>query len=91
MSKKNIKIIQQILKKQNRYDLAIKLENCYYEDEVIDGWNGGIGEITIFVHPNNIIFFNRLDETDRELLLELFNSLPHDYYEINSIKFSLSE
>lgn len=89
MDRKNIKIIQQILKKQNRYDLAIKLDNCYYKDEIIDGWNGGIGEINLFVHPNNIIFFNRLEEKDTELLIELFNSLPHEYDAITSIKFSI--
>ncbi len=89
MSRNNIKIIQQILKKQNRYDLAVKLDNCYYDDTIIDGWNGGLGEINIFVHPNNIVFFNRLEKEDRELLVELFDSLPHEY--ISSYRYSLLE
>lgn len=41
-----------MLKKQDKYDLAIKLENAYYKDYQIDNWNGGIGEIEIFIHPN---------------------------------------
>ncbi len=36
MSEKNIKIVRNILKKQNKYDLAVKLENAYYKDHVMD-------------------------------------------------------
>lgn len=89
MGNKNIKIIQQILQDQNRYDLAVKLEGSYYEDYIIDGWNGGIGEVNIFVHPNNFLFFNGISEEDKDLLIKLFNGLPHEYFEIRSIKFTI--
>ncbi len=36
MSKEKIKIIQNILKKANRYDIAILLENAYFEDYTIE-------------------------------------------------------
>ena len=90
MNKKNIKIIQNILKEQNRYDLAIKLENCYYKDYLIDGWNGGIGEIELYVNPINYLFFkDNLSQEDEKLLIKLFDGLPHEYYEIQSLKFSI--
>lgn len=90
MSKENIKIIQNILKQQNQYNLAIKLDNAYYEDEQIDNWNGGIGEVNIFVHPNYFFELNSLDTDTKNLLLEIFNGLPHCYFSINSIKFSIN-
>lgn len=90
MSNKYIKIIQQILKQQDRYDLSVKLENCYYEDYTVDGCNGGIGEIKLFIHPNNFLFFkNELSKDDKDLLITLFDSLPHNYYEINSLVFAI--
>ncbi len=90
MSKKNIKIIQNILKKQNNYDLAIKLENAYYEDSMIDGWNGGIGEINLFVDAKYFFEFKNLDCDRHSLLIQIFDGLPHEYYEINSIKFTIN-
>jgi hypothetical protein len=81
-----IKIIQNILKKKNRYDLALKIENCYFEEYQIDN---NIGEIKLFVHPNNYLDFKELCEMDLALLVELFDGLPHDYYEINSIIFTI--
>ena len=87
--KSHIKIIQNILKKRNRYDLALKIENCYYEDYQTDGYNGGIGEINLFVHPNNYLDFKELCEADLALLVELFDGLPHNYYQIDSIVFTI--
>jgi hypothetical protein len=90
IDKDHIKIIQNILKNQNRYDLALKLENSYCEDYTIDNWNGGIGEVNIFVHPNCYLELDELSEDDKEILINLFNALPHDYYEIRSITFSIN-
>lgn len=88
--KNNIKIVQNILKKQNKYDLAIKLENSYYEDYQIDGWNGGIGEVKIYVHPNYFLELESIDDKTKEILIKIFNALPHDYYEISSIHFAIN-
>lgn len=90
MSKENIKIIQSILKKHGKYDLAIKLENSYYVDYKTDNWNGGIGEVNLFVHPNYFLEFNGLDIDTQKILLDIFNGLPHNYYEIDSIRFSIN-
>jgi hypothetical protein len=70
--------------------LAIKLENATYTDYQIDNWNGGIGEIELFVHPNYFFEFDSIDEDTKNLLIKVFNALPHTYYEINSIKFSIN-
>lgn len=86
MNKEHIKIVQNILKKQNRYDLAIKLENCYSDDYQVDSW---YGEINIYVHPNNYLELCNLENEDISLLVQLFNGLPHNYREIGSIVFSI--
>lgn len=90
MSKENIKTIQNMLKSQGYYDLAIKLENSYYEDYQIDNWNGGIGEVNIFVNPTYALECSDLDGDTINILLKIFNLLPHSYYEIHSIKFSIN-
>ena len=90
MDKNYIEIIQNILRKEDKYDLAIKLENAYYLDYQIDNWNGGIGEIELFVHPNYFFEFDAMDEDCKNILIKVFNGLPHKYYEINSIKFSIN-
>lgn len=90
MSNKNIKIIQNILKKQDNYDLALKLENAYYEDSMIDGWNGDIGEINLFVDAKYFLEFKNLDDDTLSLLIQIFDGLHHEYYGINSIKFTIN-
>ncbi len=79
-----------MLKKQDKYDLAIKLENAYYKDYRIDNWNGGIGEVEIFIHPNYFFEFDSLEEETKNILIKIFDALPHSYYEITSIKFSIN-
>ena len=85
----HIKIIQNILKKQERYDLALKLENCYYEDYQVDSYNGGLGEINLFVHPHHYLELTKLNDEDKALLISLFDGLPHNYYEITSLTFTI--
>ncbi len=86
MNKEHIKIIQNILKKQDRYDLAIKLEDSYCDDYQIDSW---YGEVNIYVHPNNYMELCSLEDTDLSLLIKLFNGLPYNYNEIGSVIFSI--
>lgn len=70
--------------------MAIKLENAFYKDYLIDNWNGGIGEIELFIHPNYFFELDSIDEDTRKILIKMFNALPHDYFEITSIKFSIN-
>jgi len=91
MAKENsIKIIQNILKQDKKFSLAVKLEKSYYEDYIIDGWNGGIGEVCLYIDAKFFLEIQSIDEKTKECLISLFNSLPHEYYEINSLKFAIS-
>jgi hypothetical protein len=90
MNTEHIKIIQNILKQQNKYDLAIYLEDSYCEDDKIDNWNGGLGEVKLYVHPNYYMDIQNITDDDRQILVRLFNSLPHEYYEITSITFAIN-
>lgn len=82
-----IKIIQNILKQQNKYDLAIKLEGCYYESYQCDNWEEGIN---LYVHPNYYLELSALHVDDFNLLIKLFNGLSHNSSEIIEITFSIN-
>ncbi len=86
MKQEHIKIIQNILKKQDKYDLAIKLEDSYCDDYQINDW---YGEVNIYVHPNSYMELCCLENTDLSLLIKVFNGLPHNYNEIGSVIFSI--
>ncbi len=83
MSRSNIKIVQNILKSQNKYNLAIKFDNAYYNLRTIDTmdeWEQCI--LDIFVHPNYFLELQSI-ENDKELLSifqGLFNSDTHIKY-----------
>jgi hypothetical protein len=89
MSQKNIKIIQNILKKEGKHHIAIQLENAYYEERIFDIENSALGEINIFVHPNNFIKLENLIDIDIKFLIQLFNGLPNNHKCITSIIFSI--
>ena len=88
MSKKNIKIIQSILKQENKYNIAVKLENAYYEERIFDVYNSNLKEINIFVNPNYFIELNNLIEENQKLLIQLFNGLD-THKDVVSIIFSI--
>jgi len=88
--KKDILRLQNILKKQDKYDLAIKLEQSYYSHNLIDGYNNGIGEVELFVHPNNFFELKKINDDDKRILIEYFDALPHEYGSINYIKFCIN-
>jgi hypothetical protein len=90
IDKDHIKIIQNILKNQNKYDLALKLENSYCEDYTIGSRNSGLGEVKIYVHPNCYLELKSLSVEDMKILITLFNGLPHGYHEITSIEFAIN-
>jgi len=76
MSKDNIKIIQNILKKQDNFALAIKLENAYYNFivfEEMEDWEKGT--INLYVHPNHYVELSKMKlENLKELFQGLFDS-----------------
>jgi len=83
---KNIPIIQNILKKENRYELALKLENSYYE--VCTGWND-FSAINIFVNYQNYLYLNDLKDEEKQLLITLFNAFEYTDNFIRYIEFKI--
>lgn len=91
MSSKNIEIIQNILKQQNRYDLSLYLESSYYdekEDDYIRAELSGI--IIVYVHPNNYLKLQKLPEKDKDLLLDLFRSFYFKYDFVEYIEYKIN-
>lgn len=85
----NIKIIQNILKKQNKYDLAIKLENANFDLRVEHEWGGNSYQIiNINVHPNYFLELKNINEKDKELLLEIVNGIYE--IDISLIEFKIN-
>ncbi len=76
MSKENIKIIQNILKKQDNFELAIKLENAHYRFvvfEEMEEWEKGT--VNLYVHPNHYVELSKMKlENLKELFQGLFDS-----------------
>ena len=89
MSKDNIKIIQNILKKQDNFDLAIKLENAYYNFivfEEIEDWEKGT--VNLYVHPNHYV---ELSKMKLENLKELFQGLFDSNKNIHNIEIKIDK
>ena len=91
MGKENIKIVQNILKQQNKYELALKFDNAYYELEYYDESGGFLSAtVLVYINANYFFEFQRLSKEDRILLLTLFNALPLDEYNhIQNIIFKI--
>ena len=91
MSKQEIKYIQNILKTQNRYDLALKLEGAYFEYFEEDGFNGfdNFGGVYVYVNSNHFFTLENILKEDSELLIKLFNGLKHNFDEIVTIKYKI--
>ena len=89
MSRKHIQIIQNILKKQNDFELAIKLENAYYDFmafEEMDDWEKG--NIHLYVHPN---YFIELSRINLDFLKELFQGLLDSNKFIHTIEVKIDK
>lgn len=89
MNKENIQIVQNILKKQDKYDLAIKLENSHFILKEEAQWGGDVYYfIIISVHPNNFLELKNIDDDSKELLREIINGIYEVY--ITSIEFKMN-
>jgi hypothetical protein len=91
LSQQKIKIIQNLLKKQDKYDLAIKLENAHYEDVLVEQWNDNpIVQRVIYVHPNYFLELLNLDKESKDLLLRLFNAFKSNNNVIDLLEFKIN-
>ena len=92
MSRKNIQIVQNILKSDNNYDLSLKLDNAYYDSSEVNCWDGyTTAEVKIFVNPSYYLDLVSLNKSSLKKLLAIINGLSHKYDEIVSIKFCIDE
>jgi hypothetical protein len=91
MSKENIKFVQSLLKKKNRYDLALKLENSYYSLEYFNEYNHmASANAIVYINSNNYFDLLELPTKDKELIILLLNALPHEEYNhIENIEFKI--
>jgi len=89
MSKENIKIVQNILKSQDKYNLAIQLQDSYYTlrtTEFMDEWERCI--LDIFVHPNYYLELKSTSEYQE--LLEIFQGLFDSNTHIDEFEFKIN-
>lgn len=70
MQDDEIKVIQNLLVQQNKYNLSIKLDGAYYKTEFIQEWNG-VSSVTleIYVHPNYFLDLENITQDDKEIII----------------------
>jgi hypothetical protein len=103
MSLKNIKIVQNILKQEERFDLAIKLENSYYEIKTIEEQDEWVKcTLDLYVHPHYymelILLKNKKQNHYMQLtsineykkLIDIFQGLFDSDTYIDSIEFKIN-
>ncbi len=95
MSIEQIKIVQNILIKNNKQDLAVRLENAYIEYEEVkynyysDGYTPV--DIYIFIHPNHYIELQALNEDSKKLLKQIIAGLIPKNCSIDSLQFAINQ
>mgnify|MGYP006088900423 CR=1 FL=1 len=72
MLNNEIKLIQNLLIQQNKYDLSIKLDGAYYKHEFIQEWNG-VTSVTLelYVHPNYYLDLQNLNQDEEDMIILL--------------------
>lgn len=86
-----IKTIQNLLRIQKRFDLALKFENAYIEKDVHREWNETYKIAIFYVNPIYFFELKKIDEDEKSLILEIVNGMERDYDKISSIKFAINE
>lgn len=91
MSSEKIALLQNILEQKNRFDLSYKFENSYFKSDCYDGWNGGLYKIIFYVDSKYFFELSKLDEENRNFLVEILNALDFDNIgEITHIDFKIN-
>ena len=90
MEQKNIKVIQNLLIQQNRYDLSVKLDGAYFKYEFLEEWNGISSVILIlYVHPNYFIELESINQDEKDTIISLFTGLLDYSSFIQEIQFKI--
>ncbi|MBV5349559.1 hypothetical protein JZU61_07970 [bacterium] len=86
-----IKTIQNLLRIQKRFDLALKFENAYIEKDVHREWNETYKIAIFYVNPIYYFELQKIDTEDKQLILEFINGFRPDYSETTNIEFAINE
>jgi len=87
-----IKVIQNLLVKQNKYELSIKLDGAYYKTEFIEEWNGVSSVVVeISVHPNYFLDLLYITEEEKELIKLLFKGLIDSSTFVQDVEFKIDK
>ncbi len=71
-----VKIVQNLLMQQKRYDLSIKLDGAYFEKIYIEEWNNVASiDLVLYTHPNNFLDLQKISKVDKDILISLFMGL----------------
>lgn len=90
MENNSIKIVQNLLVQQNKYNLSVKLEGAYAKYEYIQEWNGVTSySLELYVHPSYFIELQKLSKDEIELLKLLFNGLSDSSSFVDNVQFKI--
>jgi hypothetical protein len=69
-----VKIVQNLLTQQKRYDLSIKLDGAYFETRWLEEQNDVVCvTLELYVHPNNFLDLQKLLKEDKNILISHFS------------------
>jgi hypothetical protein len=91
MNNNKILTLQNMLKQQKRFDLAMKFENAYLEDNEIIEWNTSYKIIRFYVNSIYIFDLKKIEEQDSKLIIEILNTIPDLFNEVEGIQFAINE
>lgn len=91
MSKQQIKTIQNLLKIQKRFDLAVKFENADLKHFDIEDDRYSIGAVILYVNPIHFFDLNQLNKKDTELILIILRALNLPYGYIAHFSVAINE
>lgn len=91
MSNSKIKTMQNMLKQQKRFDLAIKFEQAYLEHYDTENDLYSVGTVRIFVNPIYFFDLEKLSKKDNEMILTVLNALNFPYENIEYFKIAINE
>lgn len=91
MSDSKIKTLQNMLKQQKRFDLAMKFERAYLEHYDTENDHYSVGAILIYVNPIYFFDLEKLSKKDNEMILTVLNALNFPYENIAYFKIAINE
>lgn len=86
-----LKTLQNMLKQQKRFDLAIKFEHAYFKHYDADNDHYSVGAVHIYVDPIYFFDLSKLNRIDNEFILSILNGLNFPYENIAYFKIAVNE